>query len=259
MEISKKFRCADLFCGAGGAGMGLYQAGFEVEGWDINPQKHYPFKFHLGNALDADLSGFDFVWASPPCQAHSALKTMPNAKKHLDLIPETRSKLEAWGGPWIIENVMGAPLRNPVMLCGTMFGLGTADGRAELRRHRIFESPITLMTMDCRHNAPMVCGVYGGHGRDRRRTIGVYGDSAGISDDRKEKMRRRTIAVYGHAGGSSVRDETQQFTTEQRREAMGIDWMSGNELSQAIPPAYSEFLGRQIISVMKQEKLVADL
>ena len=223
-----KPRCADLFSGAGGAAVGLHRAGFEVEGWDIVPQKHYPFKFHLGNALEADLTGFDFVWASPPCQTHSALKTMPNAKKHLDLIPDTRAKLEAWGGPWIIENVMGAPLRNPVMLCGTMFGLVTSDGQAELRRHRIFESPVTLMTMDCRHAAPMVCGVYGGHGRDRRRTIGVY----------------------GHAGGFSVRDGTHQFTTEQRREAMGIDWMTGNELAQAIPPAYSEFLGHQIIKLL---------
>jgi DNA (cytosine-5)-methyltransferase 1 len=227
-----KPRCADLFCGAGGAATGLSRAGFEVEGWDIVPQKNYPFQFHWGNALEAVLEGFDFVWASPPCQAHSALKTMPNAKNHLDLIPATRDKLEAWGGPWIIENVIGAPLRNPVMLCGTMFGLGTSNGQAELRRHRIFESPVNLMTMDCRHNAQMLCGVYGGHGRDRRRTVGVW----------------------GHAGGSSVRDGVQQFSTEQRREAMGIDWMSGAELSQAIPPAYSEFLGRQIMRVLDKLK-----
>lgn len=234
--------------------MGLHRAGFEVEGWDVKPQKHYPFKFYLGDALEADLSGFDFVWASPPCQAHSALKTMPNAKHHQDLIPDTRAKVKAWGGFYIIENVVGAPLLDPVMLCGTMFGLRTANGEAELRRHRIFESNVALMTMDCRHSAPMVCGVYGGHGRDHRRTIGVYGDSAGISDVRKERMRTRTIAAYGHAGELSVRDGTQQFSTQQRREAMGVDWMTGQELSQAVPPAYSEFLGRQVIQAMIQSE-----
>lgn len=209
--------------------MGLHRAGFEVEGWDIKPQKRYPFTFHLGDALEADLSGFDFVWASPPCQAHSSLKSMPNSKKHEDLIPATREKLVAWGGPYIIENVMGSPLaRGSIILCGTMFGLGTADGKAELRRHRVFESNCGLLTLDCQHTAPMVCGVYGGHGRDRRRTIGVY----------------------GHSGGKSIRDGCQQFSTQQRREAMGIDWMTGNELSQAIPPAYSEFLGKQIMRIL---------
>lgn len=244
-------KCADLFCGAGGAAMGLHRAGFDVEGWDIKPQPHYPFTFHLGNALDADLTGFDFVWASPPCQPHSALKTMPNAKHHDDLIPATREKLIAWGGPYIIENVPGSTTLSPVaMLCGTMFDLGTADGQAELRRHRYFESNIFLTSLVCRHSARMVCGVYGGHGRDRRRTIGVYGDSAGISDARKEKMRKRVVNCYGHTGGYSVRDGAQQFTTQQRREAMGIEWMNGTELSQAIPPAYSEFLGRQILKAM---------
>lgn len=221
-------KAIDLFCGAGGASMGLHRVGFEVVGVDNRPQPRYPFEFRLGDALEADLSGFDFVWASPPCQAHSALKSMPNAKHHEDLIPATRDKLKAWGGPWIIENVMGAPLNDPVMLCGTMFDLGTADGRAELRRHRIFESNVALLTMDCRHDAEMVCGVYGGHGRDRRRTVGVW----------------------GHAGGKSIRDGCQQFSTEQRREAMGISWMTGNELSQAIPPAYSEFLARQVIKTI---------
>ena len=106
-----------------------------------------------------------------------------------------------------------------------MFGLGTAEGKAELRRHRLFESnQYFLMTLECQHDREMVCGVYGGHGRDRRRTVGVY----------------------GHSGGRSVRDGTQQFNTDQRREAMGIDWMTGAELSQAIPPAYSEFLCRSL-------------
>jgi len=229
-----------LFCGAGGASMGLHKAGFDVEGWDIKPQKNYPFKFHLGDALQANLSGFEFVWASPPCQAHSSLKTMPNAKRHLDLIPQTRAKLNQWtdiwsrSGLWIIENVIGAPLVCPIMLCGTMFGLGVKD--ADLRRHRIFESNATLLTLNCQHRKDVACGVYGG---------------GGIRKDRKTlNPRPRTVGVYGNAGGKSIRDGCQQFSTEERKIAMGIDWMSGKELSQAIPPAYSEFLGRQIIKII---------
>lgn len=115
-------RACDLFCGAGGAAVGLHRAGFDVEGWDIKPQKHYPYKFHLGNALDADLSGFDFVWASPPCQEHTALRA--RVGKHYEcFIERTRAKLDAWGGPYILENVVGAPLRVDVMLCAVMFGL----------------------------------------------------------------------------------------------------------------------------------------
>lgn len=229
--MSDRLRCADLFSGAGGACKGLQRAGFYVEGWDIKLQKRYCGDvFHFGNALDADLVGFDFVWASPPCQAHTALKVMPNAKKHEDLIPATRQKLQAWEGFWIIENVVGAPLINPSMLCGSMFGLGTAGGRAELRRHRLFESNAALITPSCSHGAEMVCGVYGGHGRDRR----------------------RVVTAVGNSGGRSIRDGHQQFTVAQRREAMGIDWMNGDELSQAIPPAYSEFLGRQIMAILKK-------
>lgn len=134
-------KALDLYCGAGGASMGLYRAGFDVTGIDINPQPHYPFKFIQGDALEADLSGYDLVWASPPCQRSSR---MSNCRKGLastypQLIPQTRQKLLDWGGPWIIENVVGAPLNNPVMLCGAMFGLATY-------RHRLFESSIVLHT-----------------------------------------------------------------------------------------------------------------
>lgn len=212
-------RALDLFCCAGGASMGLHRAGFEVVGVDIKPQPRYPFKFHQADALKYPLDGFDFIWASPPCQAHTSLNKMHNAKQHADLIPETREKLKASGLPYVIENVVGAPLRDTFTLCGTMFGLGTDD--AELRRHRLFEAnfDIGLIPM-CNHVKRRVIGVYGGHGRDGRRT-----------------------------------HNTQDFSVEQRREAMGIDWMSGAELSQAIPPAYSEFIGRaaiaQILSLRK--------
>jgi DNA (cytosine-5)-methyltransferase 1 len=132
-------KALDLYCCAGGAGTGLHRAGYNVTGMDIVNQPNYPFAFLQGDALDADLSGFDFVWASPPCQNSSRMSgCRPGlAEQYAQLIPATRSKLKAWVGPWIIENVVGAPLENPVMLCGAMFGLQTY-------RHRIFESNVPL-------------------------------------------------------------------------------------------------------------------
>src|ERR1041384_7597678 len=103
-------RALDLFCGAGGAAMGLYRAGFEVTGVDLKPQPSYPFRFIQADALTFPLAGYDFIWASPPCQAHTAMRTMPDAKKHPDLIPATRDLLRRSGLPYVIENVEGAPL-----------------------------------------------------------------------------------------------------------------------------------------------------
>ena len=212
--------------------MGYHRAGFDVVGIDIKPQPRYPFPFIQADALKppVDLKAFDVIHASPPCQAFTALKSMWNSREHPELVEPTRKMLIESGKPWIMENVVGAPLINPMVLCGTMFGLTTEDQRAELRRHRLFESrDVFALLPPCQHNAPMVIGVYGGHGRDRRRSVGVY----------------------GHAGGKSVRDGAQQFSTKQRSEAMGIKWMTGNELSQAIPPAYTEFIGRQLLSSIK--------
>lgn len=252
-------KALDLFCGAGGASRGLQNAGFHVTGIDIKKQPHYGGDvFIQGDALKppVDISDFDFIWASPPCQAHTAMKTMYNAKKHKDLIPDTRKLLKSIGKPYVMENVMGAPLRPDLILCGTMFDLGTGD--AELRRHRIFEMNWTApLTSPCRHYARgRVCGVYGGHGRDRRRsrpaTVTVCGDGNG-RDYRRNLIRPATVGVWGKSGGASLRDGTQQFSTKERAEAMGIDWMTGAELSQAIPPAYSEFIGRAAIRQMEEK------
>ncbi|KKM60879.1 hypothetical protein LCGC14_1537420 [marine sediment metagenome] len=214
--------------------MGLHRAGFDVVGVDIEPQKNYPFEFHQADAMTYPLKGFDAYWASPPCQKFTAMRTMHNAKEHDDLLTPTRERLVATAKPYIMENVPGAPMTGAyVILCGTMFGLGTGD--AELRRHRLFElEGFYLLTPRCMHY------------HRGRVTIGNYGDGNG----RAYRKHPATVGVYGGAGGQSIRDGTQQFSTDQRREAMGIDWMSGDELSQAIPPAYSEYIGTQLMKVL---------
>lgn len=230
-------RALDLFCCAGGAGMGLHRAGFEVVGVDIKPQPRYPFEFHQADALTFPTDGFDFIWASPPCQKHTSLKNMYNAREHVDLIPETTAKLKKTGAYWCIENVVGAPLENPFILCGTMFGLGVDD--ADLQRHRQFQTnfPIVLIP-PCNHGARSTMGVYGGHVRNRKRTIGIYGKGA---RDSRRKMDKGCP----------------DFTADQGREAMGIDWMTIAELSQAIPPAYSEFIGREAIRQLNLHQVAA--
>lgn len=211
--------------------MGLHRAGFEVVGIDIKPQPRYPFTFIQADALKppVDLDEFDFVWASPPCQAHTALKTMHNAKEHPDLIPATRALLKASGKPWVMENVPGAPMQFSIMLCGTMFGLGSQD--AELRRHRLFETSAPLLAPRCQHgHRESVIGLYGGHQRNRKRvrTIGVYGE--GCRDSRRKHDK-------GHP----------DFNVDDGRRAMGIDWMTLAELCQAIPPAYSQFIAKEMM------------
>ena len=227
--MTRKLKALDLFCCAGGASMGLHHAGFDVVGVDIKPQKNYPFEFHQADALTFPLDGFDFIWASPPCQAHTAMKTMHNAKKHPDLIPPTRARLLASGKPWVMKNVMGAPLINPIVLCGTMFDLGFED--ADLRRHRQFETSFPIAAPGkCQHGNRAVIGIYGGHIRNRkRRTIGIYGE--GCRDSRRKLDRG-----------------VDEFTVENGREAMGIDWMTLAELCQAIPPAYSQYLAGGFLS-----------
>lgn len=231
-RVSGRPRLLDLFCCAGGAAMGYHQAGFDVVGVDIKPQPRYPFEFVQADCLALDpafVARFDAIHASPPCQAHTAMKTMHNARPHLDLVPETRAMLVSSGLPWAIENVVGAPLIAPITLCGTMFGLGVED--ADLLRHRLFEmSHPPLLVPPCQHGKRATIGVYGGHVRNRKRarTIGVYGEGARDSRRKFDK---------------GVPD----FNVEQAREAMGIDWMTLAELCQAIPPAYTRFIGEQLM------------
>ena len=197
------FRALDLFCGAGGATHGMQQAGFHVTGVDIRPQPRYcGDSFVRWDALEyGDVAGcFDFIWASPPCQAHTSLNGMHNAKEHADLIPQTRWLLKESGRPYVIENVEGAPLRNPFTLCGTMFGLGTECG-VELHRHRIFEANFRR---DAARLQP--------HGRTRHRRLwrplpesqaqgrsqsrgqGLYCDRRAACDANRLDDRQRTIS-----------------------------------------------------------------
>lgn len=201
--------------------MGYHRAGFAVTGVDIKHQPRYPFAFIQGDALEycaAHGREYDVIHASPPCQAFSDLKSMWNAGDHADLLTPTRALLLSLGLPYVIENVEGAPMVNFITLCGTALGLGT--GTAELRRHRRFEiEPHILMVPPCSHGLKdRVIGVYGGHGRDRRRTV-----------------------------------NTHDFSPADRCEAMGIDWMTGTELSQAIPPAYTYWIGRQLLAALELE------
>jgi DNA (cytosine-5)-methyltransferase 1 len=211
-------RALDLFAGAGGATAGLMGAGFTVTAIDVRPQPHNPAdRFLRGDvlALSPDfLAGFDFIWASPPCQRFTTMRFVHNAKRHADLIAATRELLLASGRPFAIENVVGAPLRDPILLCGTMFGLATPCG-AELRRHRRVETSFPVSAPPpCRHRpGAAVIGIYGGHYRNRRRPAGSH-----------------------HAPRTD-------FAAEDARVAMGIDWpMTSEEISQAIPPAYAQFI-----------------
>lgn len=215
-------RVLDLFCCQGGAGAGYAKAGFEVVGVDATKQPRYPFAFHLADALTYPLDGFDVIHASPPCQAYSITKHS-HSKEHPDLLVEVRERLQAWGGPYVIENVPGAPLLNPVELCGAAFGLTTTDDDGShlvLRRHRLFESNLLLMAPSC------ACAEYRQRGY---KVAGVYG---GGSPDRHHAETVR------HGGYTPSR--------QRRAELIGCDWMTLHGLSQAIPPAYTAFIGEQL-------------
>lgn len=238
----------DLFCGAGGCTRGYQQAGFTVVGVDLDPQPHYigddfiqgdavQILLHLlaggsiqGKHREYRLSDFAAIHASPPCQKFSSMrKGRWQDRDHPDLLEPIRELLRQCPQPYVIENVIGAPMIQPVMLCGTMFGLGTSEG-SQLRRHRLFEYswPALILTPGCNHNDGSPIGVYGG-------------------GQHPNKRRPASIAVYGNSGGHSKRDNLDHYGVAARREAMGIDWMTQGELSEAIPPAYTKFMGTYLM------------
>ena len=209
----------DLFCCAGGASEGLRRAGYKLVGVDIAPKARYPFEFHQADALTFPLDGYDFIWASPPCQGYTVMRYAPGARGAPLLIDAIRERLQGADVPWCIENVEEAAwaMRNPITLCGSMFGLGAQGCRTQ--RHRLFECSFPVMQPACRHDGRPVIGVYGGH------------------------ARRRAAA----AGGRGTRDVWRGGHKAAAAEALGIDWMTLGELSEAIPPVYAEFIGRAAI------------
>jgi hypothetical protein len=310
----------DLYCGGGGVGMGLFLAGFDVIGYDINEQAEYPFEFVRKSALEAELAEAEFVWASPPCQSFTAI--IPTAKRELyghrwnyeNLIPSTREKLVASGKPYVIENVMGAvhELSGPLaMLCGTMFP------KLKVFRHRLFESNFGLEVKDrrCSHagrslgdrspnlgrktsTEPLdplnpdvsTLQLTMGTGEDEwksRTVVRKTGESAGTTDTyyyspsgvryrsigEIERDLRQRVEIWeadrpARTSGPRPRTRGGDFPTDlagqmfpvygdpgRRRgtvaewaNAMQIDWLTkGKSIAQAIPPPYSEYIGRQAL------------
>ncbi len=187
--------------------MGLHRAGYEVLGVDIEPQPNYPFEFVQADAMTFPLDGYDLIWASPPCQAFTAYRRRrDHVGEYPNLIDATRRRLRESGAEWIIENVPSAPLERPQMLCGSSFGL-------DVRRHRIFETSYPVLTPGCNHG---------------------WREKGRFAQATNRNNRRDTVEV----GVWRIPLDVQQ-------KAMGIDWTTREELSQAIPPAYSECLARQ--------------
>lgn len=227
----------DLYSGAGGAAVGYHRAGFdEIVGVDIAPQPRYLFAFVQMDALEAlrillaggyivdtaghrwYLSDFDVIHSSPPCQAYSVCKNLKTARRdYSDLVSPTRSALIETGKPYIIENVEGAPLENPLMLCGSMFGLGVL-------RHRLFECnpPVWFPPHPCDHRG----GALPMWWKSRVRAL----------------AEGKTFRYYTVVGNS--------FLVPEASRAMGIDWMTRKGLSQAIPPAFTEYIGRHLVEII---------
>lgn len=224
-QTGNRPRLLDLFCGAGGAAMGYHKAGWDVVGVDIAPQPNYPFEFCQQNALNVNMAyhvstwGFDAIHASPPCQAYTHARHIANRGRadHPRLIEATRELLQAVGLPYVIENVPGAPLVDPILLCGSMFGLG-------VRRHRLFETNWPILAPTCTH--------------------AYEGEPRYPSTPRADGSRPMSAIVNPLASGVSH---------ELMAEAMGIDWMTkagerpSRELHEAIPPAYTEFIGADLL------------
>lgn len=219
-----KPRLLDLFCGAGGASRGYADAGFEVVGVDITDQPRYPYELIIADALEevlTDFTEFDAVHASPPCQGYSTQTA--DKSKHQRLIPATRSILKSTGLPYVLENVEGArtELNDPTRLCGSSFGL-------DIRRHRYFETNWPFVAPPCNHawQTP------------RFRSLNI--------DQHRRGVLASVVGVHGHINYPGE--------GEIRQRAMGIDWMNTAELAESIPPAYTEFIGRQLEAFIRAQK-----
>jgi len=199
--------------------MGYHRAGFDVTGVDIEPQPRYPFEFIQADATAFPLDGFDAYAASPPCDDHSALAIVNAAKGTGWMLEATLARFASLGAPWVVENVEMADMPGSVKLCGSEFGRRARVGDVEvwLKRHRKFRSNVWLWGAGG-------CNCYG------KRIIGVYGGGAG-----------------GPRNGFRGKGRAQAA-----REVMGIDWMTGDELDRAIPPAYTEFIGTQLLTAMNE-------
>lgn len=216
----------DLFCGGQGTTVGYHRAGFEVTGVDLEPHNDAPHPMIVGDAMSVlacpdILNAFDVVTASPPCPRYSTATPAANRDNHPDLVPPVRDALRAWGGPYVIENVPGAPLDTPILLCGSMFQLG-------VRRHRLFETNVPMLAPQCHHERqPVTFGVYGDHWDRPGGWLRPNGKSRGLK-----------ATSVAHA-----------------QEVMGIDWMTRwDDLADAIPPAYTEWIGRELISYLESER-----
>ena len=208
-------RLLDLCCHAGGAARGYRDAGFDVTGVDIAPQPHYPYEFHQADALTFPLDGFDVVHIAAPCQLWSAYRRRPGVGDgYPDLIAPLRNRAIAAELPYVIENVPGAPLKDPVTFCGSSFGL-------DVQRHRWIESSLPVTAPSCDH--------------------GIWTPRFPPATNRTNLRRTVEIGVW-------------RIPLAVQQRAMGIDWMTVRELSQATPPAYTEHIGRQLLAAITQER-----
>lgn len=205
----------DLFCGPGGAARGYADAGWDVVGVDLAPQPSYPYSWYRADWLDglANLYALaDAFHASPPCQKWSRLAPATKAA-YPDLIADVRAALEWTGKPFVIENVERAPLRDPITLCGTQFGL-------QIRRHRQFElsPPVFAMLPPCWCRGRVASG-----------------------------------ELIGHRFGTESRGRRQppRRTEAERRAALGVPWMTTREARQAIPPAYTQWIGARLLEALE--------
>lgn len=218
------YRLLDLFCGEGGAALGYAQAGFEVTGVDKYLQPRYPFTFIHADitTLEIDLSEFDAIHASPPCQAHSTMKALW-IYEHPDLIPETLALLEGFAGPWVVENVPGSELADSVTCCGAALGCHVNEpAKLVLKRHRLFASNIKLNVPPC------MCRHY--------RQTGYM-----------------VLPIHGGIKNNPRMNSYQWDSVKVRRRLMGLPHASSQGLSQAIPAAFTHHLGKQLMSYLKEQ------